>query len=315
VGAAVEFFAMSRWRAILWLLFFGAALGCSATGPGPAEPGAERLAERLRDYVYATYEVEDKADDAAIERLRKARAGLADEMEKAGLGVPDKERGLAPLAGRLAKWLAARSDLVFLPLLPDAGGIALVRVGERREEKNYRVLIFDEIVIRPRSPLPGVATVSGKTIYLDRSAARKLAREAVIPKAAVLEGPLPRTGEAQKDWLRLKALAPEIPLGEEALAAAILREEEVRIACLLEAVAAAAPGAEAQEVHRRAVLAAIARGRPRYQIAAAIATILAAQGSPAAEGAKRAIAQLTTQLDLASAEDRDLKDRAASLAK
>jgi hypothetical protein len=293
--------------------------GCTGE-PRPArgaDDTAQELAARLRAYVYATYDVQQKPDETTLESLKRARAGLADEMARAGLGSPDKEQGLAPLVRPLAQYFATHSDLVFLPLPPEASGVALVRASERREvvardiagrPATYRVVLFDEMPIedfdRYRAhggpPRGSVANVSGTTIFLDRGLARRIAREVVLPREADVRALAPRAAEGKatraelKDLLRFRALESAIAQGEDALVRAILAEEETRIAALfavtgaLSAEQARDPGLRAH-ANRDAVLAAAVAGDPRYQLAAAIATTLGAPDSPAAVGAEAAL--------------------------
>jgi hypothetical protein len=317
-----------RMLAAALLLLAGCATGPAPTrAAGDGEETAAMLAARLRDYVYATYHVQAKEDEAALAKLRDARVALADAMVRAGLGTPDREQGLAPLVRPLAAYFASHSDLVFLPLPPEASGVALVRVAERREvmarevggrRVSYRVVIFDEMPIEDLErrtaagkggpPHGSVASASGSTIFLDRGLARRIAREVVIPRAAAVreQAARARAGEATpaelKDVLRFRALEPAIAEGEAAVARAIVDAEELRIAALLAVTADLTPeqagdAAVRARANRDAILSAAVEGDPRYQLASAIATALAAPGTPAAAGAEAALEAVSGERD------------------
>lgn len=309
-------------RFVVLCLIFVAGCPEPSTHARPADETAAELAARLRAYVYATYEVQAKPEESSLEALKKARAGLADEMVRAGLGTPDKEQGLAPLVRPLAQYFATHSDLVFLPLPPDASGVALVRAAERREVRSrdvagraatYRVVVFDEMPIedldryraRGGAPHGSVANVSGATIFLDRGLARRIAREVVLPRADAVLAKEPSSRAELKDLLRFRALEKAMRSGgEAAIAGAILEQEELRIAALfavtgaMSAEQAKDPGVRAH-ANRDAVLAAAVAGDPRYQLASAIATTLGAPDAPAAVGADAALQAVAGTTDAA----------------
>lgn len=312
--------------AMIRIALFSGLVAAALAGCGPdrarASPGevVDRLAGRLREYVYATYDLQIGGDEAAraaaLARLKEARVALADGMVRAGLGTPGEKEGLAALVPGLATFFAQRSDLVFAPARE---GVMLVRADERREVRDrplgtraisYRIVVFREVAIedldryraRGGPPAGSIASVSGTTIFLDAGLARRIAREVVLPWA---DAP-PRPGATLagvKDFVRFRALEREIAAGEDAVAAALLCEEETRLAALLASSAAAAgpvvPDPEKAAIEREAILAAALAGSPLYQAASAIVAALA--GAPGATDALAALAGVPPGGELASA--------------
>jgi hypothetical protein len=302
----------------------GARGGVGGGTAARADPDVERLLSRLRDYVYATYEVDLRRDEPALDRLRRAREALSAAMTDAGLAT--REQGLAGVVGALRDLFLARSDLVFVPLDAEAAGIQLVRVEERRavaerdlagRRIGYKLVAFEEVAIedvagwRARvepsgGPLRPVVRASGRTLFVDRRAALRLARDVVLPRAAAARALEARSaaGEAlsaaeTKDLLRHRALATSVAQGEASVARAIEAEEELRTAAWL-SQAPPAPAAlddegVAVETERRAILAAAVAGEPRYHLASALSATIAAPGSPPARGAEAALASFAAR--------------------
>jgi hypothetical protein len=263
-------------------------------------------------------------DPAHVERLRRARALLVEALTAAGLDDVAEGGGLLTLARRLTAYFTVTSHLRFLPSgAGDGHGVALVRVADQREvpgrdlagrQVAYRVVVFSEFVIedldRYRMRLDGeislqpVAHSNGRTIYLDRHMARRMAQERVISEFARVAALAGRAsaggGEALsaaevKDVLRQRSLAEAVAAGGAVAAGeAILKAEELRLAALLAAAGSQAlfelrDPEELARVVEEAVLRAAVVGDPRYQLASAIALTLVAPGHPTAIGAARAL--------------------------
>jgi hypothetical protein len=315
---------------VLFCLFLEVSLlpGCASAGDRPVPPPAQQapspeslqLVARLRDYVYATYDVDLNRTQATIDRLKACRDQFADAMKSAGLAVP--EGPLAGVVGTLKDYFLRNGDLIFVPLGPDTSGILLAHVAARREVNGrdiagrsvtYRAIEYDEAPIEDlesyRRKLGGgpparpVARAVGRAVYIDRGVARRIARDAVLPRvaqAATLEARAAK-GEAlspadEKDLLRHRSLDAAIRAGPEAIARRIEAEEELRLAALLAISPEGGKELEdpttAARIERDASLAAMATasGDARYHLASAIAATIAVPGTPPAQGAAAALA-------------------------
>ncbi|MHC4391152.1 MAG: hypothetical protein ACYS22_07520 [Planctomycetota bacterium] len=202
---------------------------------------AERVAEALRAYVYASYDVqaaqpaiepgrvvpaegqpEELGEGAPsvpaelVDRLHAAREELLVTLEQAGLRVPGEDEGLDGLVPELTTYFEVSSDLRFLPLGAPRTGVTLVRINEQREvparalgphRVTYRVLGWDDAVIESRAGYKNpayfgpAARQTGRTILIDHTSCRRIAKERVIAR-------LPRAAELSSKHGRGEKLAP-----------------------------------------------------------------------------------------------------------